>query len=181
MLRTVNPCPMQINVITTGGTIEKVYAERTGKLENIDAKINRYLSRLRLPGCEIRVLPLMNKDSLEMTDNDRLLIFGTVRALSQEANIPIVITHGTDTMVQTGLYLQTQLPDIAVPVILTGAMIPLGFDGGDGLQNLTERLFAARILSPGIYVVMHGQSFPIYAVRKDHEVGRFVWTDERVM
>jgi L-asparaginase len=84
-------------------------------------------------------------------------------------------------MVQTGLYLQTRLPDIAVPVILTGAMIPLGFDGSDGLQNLTESLFAARILSPGIYLVMHGQSFPIYAVRKDHELGRFVWTDERVM
>jgi L-asparaginase len=123
----------------------------------------------------------MNKDSVEMTNNDRLLIFGTVRALSQEANAPIVITHGTDTMVQTGLYLQTQLPDAAVPIILTGAMIPLGFDGSDGLQNLTESLFAARILGPGIYVVIHGQAFPIYKVRKDYQLGRFVWTDEHVM
>jgi len=171
---------MRINIIATGGTIEKVYSERSGKVENIDGKISRYLSLLRLPDSDVHVLPLMNKDSLEMTSSDRLLIFATVRALSQE-NAPVIVTHGTDTMVQTGLYLHAQLPDIAIPVILTGAMIPLGFDGSDGLQNLTESLFAARVLQPGIYVVMHGQAFPIYAVRKDHELGGFVWTDEHVM
>jgi L-asparaginase len=171
---------MRINIITTGGTIEKVYSERSGKVENITAKIDRYLSLLRLPDSDVHVLPLMNKDSLEMTNNDRLLIFATVRALTEE-NAPIIITHGTDTMVQTGLYLHAQLPNVAVPVILTGAMVPLGFDGSDGLQNLTESLFAVRVLFPGIYVVMNGQAFPIYSVRKDHELGRFVWTGENVM
>jgi L-asparaginase len=66
-------------------------------------------------------------------------------------------------------------------VILTGAMIPLGFDGSDGLQNLTESLLAARILARGIYVVMHDHAFPISAVRKDHELGRFVWSGENAM
>jgi L-asparaginase len=81
-------------------------------------------------------------------------------------------------MVQTGLYLQKALPKLEVPIILTGAMTPLGFEGSDGLQNMTESLFAARVLSPGVYVVMHGQAFPVANVRKDRELARFVWTDE---
>ena len=61
---------------------------------------------------------------------------------------PIVITHGTDTMVETGLYLQKAFPALQIPVVLTGAMTPLGFEGSDGLQNLTESLLAAQLLVP---------------------------------
>jgi len=68
----------------------------------------------------------MKKDSLEMTDQDRRLIVGMVRAILKE-NAPIVITHGTDTMVETGLYLQRALPELAMPIVLAGAMTPLGF------------------------------------------------------
>src|SRR5216683_582541 len=163
-----------VYVITTGGTIEKVYSEQTGAVQNLDSKIDRYLRLLRLPKCEVNVVPLMNKDSLEMTDQDRVLLLGMVRAILKE-NAPIVITHGTDTMVQTGLYLQRALPDVKVPVVLTGAMTPLGFEGSDGLQNLTESLLAARTLAPGVYVVMHNQVFPVDQVRKDRELARFVW------
>jgi hypothetical protein len=60
---------------------------------------------------------------------------------------------------------------------MTGAMTPLGFEGSDGLQNLTESLFAVRFLAPGVYIVMHGQHFPIQYVRKDKQMSRFVWTD----
>ena len=60
------------------------------------------------------------------------------------------------------------------PIILTGAMTPLGFEGSDGLQNLTESLFAARLLSPGVFVVMHGQVFPVGRVRKDKDKATFV-------
>jgi L-asparaginase len=59
--------------------------------------------------------------------------------------------------------------------VLTGAMTPLGFEGSDGLQNLTESLFAARVLPPGVYVVIHNQAFPISRVKKDRELARFVW------
>jgi len=126
------------------------------------------------------VVPLLNKDSLEMTDSDRRLIFGTVTALLPE-KAPIVITHGTDTMVQTGLYLQHAIAKLEVSIILTGAMVPLGFDSSDALQNLTESLFAARTLIEGVYVAIHGEVFPIYRVRKDRVAGRFVWTDENLM
>jgi len=167
---------LKVNVITTGGTIEKVYSEQTSTVENLDNKIDRYLGRLRLPDCEVRVVPIINKDSLEMTDADRRTILESIEQMLAERS-PFVITHGTDTMVQTGLYLQQALPELKVPIVLTGAMTPLGFEGSDGLQNLTESLFAVRILDPGIYVVMHNQVFPIDRVRKDRESSRFVWIE----
>jgi len=167
---------LKVNVITTGGTIEKVYSEKTSTVENLYNQIDRYLGRLRLPDCDVRVVPLMNKDSLEMTDADRSAILEHVEQMLTEHSA-VVITHGTDTMVQTGLYLKEALTDLNAPVVLTGAMTPLGFEGSDGLQNLTESLFAVRILAPGIYVVMHNQAFPIDRVRKDHETSRFVWID----
>jgi len=163
----------RIYVIATGGTIEKVYSEQTGNVQNLDSKIDRYFRLLRLPDAEIDVLHLMNKDSLEMTDADRAQVLAAVREKLKNP-APVVITHGTDTMVETGLLLQKSLPDLRVPILLTGAMTPLGFEGSDGLQNLTESLLAARILAPGVYVVMHNQVFPVDRVRKDRELARFV-------
>jgi L-asparaginase len=111
-----------------------------------------------------------------MTDADRSAILRLIEQILGERSA-VVITHGTDTMVQTGLYLKQALPELKIPIVLTGAMTPLGFEGSDGLQNLTESLFAVRILGPGIYVVMHNQAFPIDRVRKDRETSRFVWID----
>lgn len=163
----------RIYVIATGGTIEKVYSEQTGNVQNLDNKIDRYFRLLRLPDTDIQVTHLMNKDSLEMTDTDRDRVLAAVRERLDDP-APVVITHGTDTMVETGLLLQRSLPDLRFPIILTGAMTPLGFEASDGLQNLTESLFAARVLAPGVYVVMHNQAFPIDRVRKDRELARFV-------
>lgn len=162
-----------IVIICTGGTIEKVYSEQTGQVENLDSKIDRYLQMLRLPDAAVETIRLMNKDSLELNDADRALILAAVRAKLPKL-APIVITHGTDTMVETGLYLKAALPDLPVPIIFTGAMTPLGFERSDGLQNLTESLLAARILPPGVHLVMHNQVFPIDRVRKDRELARFV-------
>jgi L-asparaginase len=164
----------RIYIIATGGTIEKVYSEQTGNVQNLDNKIDRYFRLLRLPDADIQVTHLMNKDSLEMTEADRARVLDLVREKLND-RAPIVITHGTDTMVETGLLLQETLTDLPVPIVLTGAMTPLGFEASDGLQNLTESLLAARILTPGVYVVMHNQVFPVDRVRKDREAARFVW------
>jgi L-asparaginase len=163
---------MDIHIVTTGGTIEKVYSEQSGQVENVVAKIDRYLQLLRLPDTRVEVTPLMNKDSLEMTDEDRELILSVVGAKTGEG--PVVITHGTDTMVQTGRLLKARLPELRHPVILTGAMTPLGFERSDGLQNLTESLLAARVLKPGVWIVIHSQVFDVDQVRKDRENARFV-------
>jgi L-asparaginase len=167
---------MVINVVTTGGTIEKIYSEQTGEVTNLYSKIDRYLHMLRLPDSDVKIVPLMNIDSLKMTDSDRATILETVKTLLKQ-KAPILITHGTDTMVETGLYLQRGLPKLEVPIVMTGAMAPLGFEGSDALQNLTESLIALRILSPGTYVVSHSQVFPISNVRKDKALGRFVRND----
>jgi len=164
----------RIYVIATGGTIEKVYSEQTGNVQNLDT-IDRYFRLLRLPDADIQVTHLMNKDSLEMTDADRGRVLETVREKLKDP-APIVITHGTDTMIDTGLLLQKSLADLLpVPIVFTGAMTPLGFESSDGLQNLTEALFAVRVLPPGVYIVMHNQAFPVDRARKDGELARFVW------
>jgi len=165
----------RIHLISTGGTIEKVYSEQTGNVQNLDRKIDRYFRLLRLPDADIELTHLMNKDSLEMTDADRERVLDAVREKLALDPAPIVITHGTDTLVETGLLLQRSLPNPPYPIVLTGAMTPLGFEGSDGLQNLTESLLAARVLPPGVYVVMHNQVFPVDRVRKDRELARFVW------
>jgi len=163
---------VKIQVLTTGGTIEKVYSEQTGTVQNVATRIEGHLDLLRLPDAQVEVTPLMNKDSLDMTDADRALILDAVR--DRIAGAPVVIVHGTDTMVETGRLLKSQLISPEHPVILTGAMTPLGFERSDGLQNLTESLFAARMLKPGVWIVIHNQVFDVDHVRKDRQLARFV-------
>jgi L-asparaginase len=157
--------------------MEKSYLERSGAVLNTISKVEQYLKLLRLPQCEVRIITLMNKDSLEMTHEDRSWLAKELALLLPNEN-PVVITHGTDTMVDTGLYLQRAFSDLKVPVILTGAMSPLGFEGSDALQNLTESLFAAQLLSPGVSIVIHGQVFPVDRARKDKKLSTFVAVEE---
>lgn len=168
-----------IYLITTGGTIEKAYSEQLGKVLNDTSKIAQYLSLLRLPDCDVHVIPVMNKDSLEMSAEDRARLVAEVGKLLA-GRCPIVITHGTDTMVESGAAIEQAFPAPPVPIILTGAMTPLGFERSDGLQNLTESLFAARLLSPGVYIVMHGQVFAASKAHKDRERATFVATETGV-
>ncbi len=163
----------RIYLLSTGGTIEKVYSEQRGVVENRAVKLDRYLNMLRLPDAEIHTEHLMNKDSLEMTDEDRARVRDRVAQLLPEG-APIVISHGTDTIVETGRFLESSFPALKVPIVLTGAMTPLGFEGSDGLQNLTESLLAARLVAPGVYIVMHGQVFPVSRARKDKDRATFV-------
>jgi L-asparaginase len=162
-----------IYVLTTGGTIEKMYSERAGTVVNDASRIGDYLDMLRLPDTDVQVVPIMNKDSLEMTIEDRALLVAQMAVLLP-SSCPMVITHGTDTMAETGVYIQSAFPDLSVPVILTGAMRPLGFDHSDGLQNLTESLLAARLLAPGVYIAFHGRVFPADRAMKDRDLGTFV-------
>ncbi|MFN0169678.1 MAG: asparaginase [Bryobacteraceae bacterium] len=163
----------QVHLISTGGTLEKIYHEQTGALHNTQSKLDRYLRQLRLPQMAVEVHPLMNIDSLDMTDDHRRVILESVETQLPSADA-ILITHGTDTMVTTGQFLKDKLTSVSKPIVMTGAMAPLGFEGSDGLQNVTESLIAARLLAPGIFLVFHNQIFPIDRVRKDRELARFV-------
>lgn len=172
----------KITLITTGGTIEKTYDEGTGELANRRSIVRRMLSELRLEDTEINVFELMSKDSQFLTDADRNRIVEAIRACGVSAgegqgdNVGIVILHGTDTLCLTGQKLHEEIPDPCVPIILTGAMRPFEMKQSDALQNLTEAVFSAGVLPPGVYCVAHGRVLPFPGVRKDPERRTFVKT-----
>ncbi len=167
----------RIVLLTTGGTIEKRYVEQAGSMENTEPQIRRCLALLRLPDTDVHVEELMNKDSLVMTEDDRALIAQHVLRHTADG-APVLVTHGTDTLVETGKTVEAALtrchPRNRVPVVFTGAMTPFGIEGSDALQNLTEALLATRLLPPGVYLAFHGQIFPIAHVQKDRGQSRFV-------
>ncbi|MGI4757154.1 MAG: asparaginase domain-containing protein [Janthinobacterium lividum] len=167
----------RVALLTTGGTIEKRYVEQAGSMENTEPQIRRCLGMLRLPTTEILVEELMNKDSLVMTEADRSVIAERV-LWHVAAGIPVLVTHGTDTVITTGQSvaerLLAELPGNRVPVLFTGAMTPFGVEGSDALQNLAEALLATRLLGPGVFLAFHGDVFPIADVRKDRARSQFV-------
>jgi len=163
-------------LITTGGTIEKTYDEASGSLDNRRSIVGKMLRRLRLDETTISINELMSKDSLHMTEEDRQRIIAAVRLAVSGVPAPtgVVLLHGTDTLHLTGEALCSALSPAPVPIILTGAMRPYEMKQSDALQNLTEAVFAAGVLAPGIYCVAHGKSLPFPGVTKDRERGTFV-------
>ena len=168
-----------VTLITTGGTIEKTYDEQSGKLENRRSIVGRMLRRLRLEDTVVSIIELLSKDSLDMTDVDRSRIVEVTRGAIGEVAGPgtpkgVVILHGTDTLCMTGDLLSRQLGVPQVPVILTGAMRPFEMVRSDALQNLTEAIFAAGLLAPGVYVSAHGRTLAFPGIHKDLQRGTFV-------
>ena len=162
-----------LTILTTGGTIDKIYDEHEGTLQNRETIIkNKILQKLRLPYRDITVRSLMSKDSLYMDDNDRNLIAAEIHRHAQHAH-PIVVLHGTDTMDKTAAHCHHLHPKPAVPVVFTGAMKPMGFDDSDATQNVIEAIFATQLLAPGYYVTFHGQLFQVPHFRKNREKGTF--------
>ncbi len=164
---------MKITTITTGGTIAKTYNEWDGSLRNDRPIVESMLAHLRLPDLTVRFEHILNKDSLDLNDADRALILETVRRSTTNADA-VVIIHGTDTLAVTGELLFRELPEIAIPVVLTGAMRPYEFRDTDAAQNVTEALLACRLLGPGIYVAMHNRVLQFPGVRKDRSTLTFV-------
>lgn len=163
----------RVHIITTGGTIEKSYDEGEGLLSNRQTIIkNKINQRLRLPYTEIIIHSLMAMDSLLMKEKDRVIICEKVTELSTQRE-PIVVLHGTDTMQQTAELISLNLKEIKIPVILTGAMKPLGFEDSDALQNVTEALIACQILQGGVYISFHNRLYTVPGVRKNKKLGTF--------
>ncbi|RLE40848.1 asparaginase [Candidatus Acetothermia bacterium] len=159
---------MKITILTTGGTIEKTYNEHDGSLRNYHTILPKMLSTLRLPDLEVTYKKVVFKDSLEMTEEDRRRILDEVRRMLPESDA-IVILHGTDTLSKTGELLHRELAELRIPIILTGAMRPYEFRDTDAVQNVTESLLAARLIPPGVYVVMHNRVLRFPGVVKDHD------------
>lgn len=168
-----------LTLITTGGTIEKTYNEASGSLENRRSLVRLMINRLRLEETAVSIIELMSKDSLHMTDDDRRRIVEAAHTAGATASLPtessgIVILHGTDTLSVTGEALHKAYPNPRIPIVLTGAMRPFEMKRSDAMQNLTEALFAAGTLPPGVYAVAHGRALRFPGVVKDRDHGTFV-------
>jgi L-asparaginase len=157
---------MQIAIFTTGGTIDKVYFDAKGNYQVGSPMVRQLLEHARL-----RELPpiteLLRKDSLEMTAADRQVIHAAVAACAAPR---VLLTHGTDTMVDTALAL-TDIPDKTI--VLTGALQPGRFADSDAAFNLGLAFGAVQLCSAGVYVVANGTVFPAGKVRKNLELNRF--------
>ncbi|MBU0637796.1 MAG: asparaginase [Planctomycetes bacterium] len=164
---------MQIAILTTGGTIEKTYNESDGTLANVGPVLQHIVRSLRHYELDIRHIPVMSKDSLDMTDADRETILQAVRATLAQ-NDALIVIHGTDTLAVTGEFLHKHLPNITKPIILTGAMRPYEFRDTDAIQNVTESLFACGVLESGVWVVMHSRAFRFPGAVKDRTRMTFV-------
>jgi len=156
-----------IRLFVTGGTFDKEYDEIHGRLFFEDTHIPQMLElgRCRL---DVHVRTLMMIDSLDMTDADRELI---AHHCAEAPEPHIVITHGTDTMVDTARVLAGRVS--GKTIVLTGAMIPIAFGSSDGLFNLGGALTAAQALGPGVYLTMNGRIFAWNDVRKNRDTGVF--------
>jgi len=156
-----------IRIFVTGGTFDKTYDEIRGALSFTDTHLTEML-QLGRSRVDVTVRTLMMVDSLDMTGADRELI---VRNCLQCPESRIVITHGTDTMVETARALAAGVQDKTV--VLTGAMIPYAFGSSDGLFNLGSALSFAQVLPANVYIAMNGQHFLWDKVRKNRETGVF--------
>jgi L-asparaginase len=168
--------PFTVALISTGGTIEKTYDELHGVLQNSLSVLDAILASLSLEGVRITRVPLMNKDSLDMTEADHDLIAETADVMAQ-GHDGVVICHGTDRLAVTGNRIHGRLSAagrMAKPVVLTGAMRPYELRRTDSVQNLTEALLAVQVLAPGVYVAMHNKVLAFPGVRKDYERMTFV-------
>ena len=157
---------MFLRFITTGGTIDKIYFDALSQFEVGDSQLKHILTE-GLVDFEYDIVPLLQKDSLEMTDEDR----SKLRDYIAEDDVShYVITHGTDTMPATaealaGLDGKT--------IILTGALTPARFKTTDAVFNIGMAVAAAQTAAPGVYIAMSGQVFPAGKVRKNRAENRF--------
>ncbi len=157
---------MKIKIITTGGTIDKIYFDQKSQFEVGESQISEMLQEANIT-FEYEVESLMQKDSLEMTAEDRQIIYQRVVTTPQQH---ILLTHGTDTMLNTAQTLQ-DIPNKVI--VLTGSMQPARFRFSDAIFNIGFALAAVQTLPEGVYVAMNGRIFDSTRSRKNVDKNRF--------
>ena len=157
---------MFIRFVTTGGTIDKIYFDDLSQFEVGESQVQHILAE-GLVAFDFDVVPLMHKDSLEVTDEDRRTLRDFI---ANDDASHYVITHGTDTMPETAEVLSA-LADRTI--VLTGALTPARFKATDAVFNVGMAVAAVQVAKPGVYIAMSGQVFEAGAVRKNRAENRF--------
>jgi L-asparaginase len=151
---------MKIKIYTVGGTIDKIYFDKKSTYEVGEPRIGEILNEAHV-NLEFEIASILHKDSLDMNADDRQKVYDTIK---DDEHRCIVITHGTDTMIDTALKLKS-IPDKVM--VLTGAMEPARFKSSDAAFNIGCAVAAVQIAKPGVYIVMNGRVFEADKVRKN--------------
>src|SRR6187402_308797 len=156
----------ELLVVTTGGTIDKVYFDDKSDFQVGEPQIGRILQELGV-AFRFTVIPIIRKDSLHITADDRELLRATIAA---QAAAHVLVTHGTDTMVETAQVLAS-IP--GKTIVLTGALNPARFQGSDAVFNIGCAVGAVQTLADGVYIAMNGRVWDPAKVRKNRDANRF--------
>ena len=157
---------MKIHIFTTGGTIDKIYFDQKSEFQIGDPQITEVLKEANAT-IEFEVTSLMRKDSLDLTDADRRLIHDAVAASPHRH---VVVTHGTDTMIETAKVLKQITGKV---IVLTGAMQPAKFRFTDAIFNIGSAITASQILPTGVHIAMNGRIFDPLKSKKNRSANRF--------
>lgn len=160
---------MKIVFVQTGGTIDKDYPHTTKgwAFEFGEPATNRILEKLN-PSFDYEVLTAFQKDSLEITDEDRKSL---AEMIQNRPESKFIITHGTDTLIETANFLNQHVANKLI--ILTGAMLPERFSNSEAPINIGCAIAAANLLDQGVYVTMHGIVKEQSAIKRNMETGAF--------
>nr|NJM01144.1 asparaginase [Desulfobacula sp.] len=157
---------MKIKFFSVGGTIDKVYFDALSRYEVGESNLKDILQNARV-NFDYEIESLLEKDSLDMTEQDRLII---LRAVQDDPNDKIIITHGTDTMIETASVLGSIKDKV---IVLTGAMEPAKFKTSDAMFNLGSAVAAVQVLAPGVYLAVSGRIFTPDNVQKNRVQKQF--------
>ncbi|NBB75662.1 MAG: asparaginase [Bacteroidetes bacterium] len=158
---------MHLTIFTTGGTIDKVYFDAKSDYEVGEPLIGEILQDAKVT-FDFDVITLFQKDSLDLTDADRFVIVESVRECEDQR---IVITHGTDTMVETARAIEEA--ETGKVVVLVGALNPARFRSSDAIFNIGFAMAAVQTLDAGVYIAMNGHLFAPDRVRKNRAANQF--------
>ena len=160
----------ELLIVTTGGTIDKVYFDDKSDFQVGEPQIGRILQELGV-AFRFTVIPILRKDSLHMDDGDRARIRA---AIADQPHRHVLVTHGTDTMVDTAKVLSGLA---GKTIVLTGALNPARFRGSDAEFNVGTAVGAVQALPPGVYIAMNGRIWDPAKVRKNVSANRFEAAD----
>ena len=160
--------PFDLRVLVAGGTIDKTYSPVEGTLGFSRSNVLAMLAQALVPLPETQVQVVLLKDSLDMTDADREALCAAAAAAPEPR---LLITHGTDTMVESARHLARAR--LGKTIVLVGAMVPYSFGQSDGLFNLGLAFAAVQLLPPDVFIAMNGRVFRWDAVRKNKAAGVF--------
>jgi L-asparaginase len=155
----------ELLIVTTGGTIDKVYFDDKSDYQVGEPQIGNILRELGV-AFRFTVIPALRKDSLHISDDDRQMVRTLIAAQPQKH---VLITHGTDTMVETAKV----LADLGKTIVLTGALSPARFRGSDTEFNVGCAVGAVKSMPPGVYIAMNGRVWDPFKVRKNVAANRF--------